>query len=104
MAQTQTAAGGIRAAYLTRRISKGTASNDLDQLGIPSAARDQWLTDWDIDLSTHVKTLTEAQIVAAMKKEVLTPDDAEVRLEQLGYSTQDAVILINTAGYKVSGQ
>jgi hypothetical protein len=101
LAQTSAAVGAVRAAYITRRITRLAASGDLDSLGVPADARDQWLTDWDVELSTHVKTLSEAQIVAAVKKSVFTTAEALARLEQLGYSSGDATVLIETAGFKV---
>lgn len=87
----------VRVRYVSRKIDRPQASNDLDGFGVPASQRDQLLGLWDFEREANVRTLTEAQIIRAMKKQTITPDDALARLEALGYSEGDATILIEDA-------
>lgn len=84
----------IRTRYVARKIDRTQASNDLDGFGVPARQRDQLLGLWDFEREANVKSLTEAQIIHLMKKQAITPEDALTRLEALGYSQDDATLLI----------
>lgn len=90
----QAAMGPIRSAFIARHIGEQEASNQLDGLGVAHKERDFALTMWKHDRETHVKLLTEAQIVKAAKKDLLTEPEAVGRLTAQGYSTGDAHILL----------
>lgn len=94
---TSQAVTSIRSHYVSRRISRQTASGDLDALGVPSANRDYLLRIWDLEQSVNVKVLSEAEIVKAVKKSLITADDGLARLEGLGYSADDAALLLEGA-------
>lgn len=91
------AIGLIRGRYVQHRLSRQQASNDLDSAGVPAAQRDFMLRLWDIEYAAHTRGLTEAQVIRAMKKSTITPDDALQRLLDMGYSQDDASILIRDA-------
>jgi hypothetical protein len=91
------AANSVRSHYVSRRISRQTASNELDSLGIPAANRDYLLKMWDVEQSVNVRVLSEAEIVKAVKKSLITPDDGLARLVKLGYSADDATLLLEGA-------
>lgn len=84
----------VRSKYVGHHIDQNTASGYLDSLGVPSAQRDQLLQGWTIEQQANVKTLTEAQIVKAVKLELISSDDGNTRLIALGYSPTDAAILL----------
>lgn len=88
------AIGAVHTAYTNHRIDRATASGQLDGLNVPSGQRDQLLTVWDNERATRVKVLTEAQIHSAVKKDLMSLDDAINRLVQMGYSADDAAILL----------
>lgn len=85
----------IRSAYLHRHITEREASAKLDQLGIPHAERDFALAQWAVDREATKKSLTEAQIVKANERKLLTDSEAESRLLDLGYTLGDARILLD---------
>lgn len=95
--------GIIRSAYLAGGLSRTTASSDLDRTGIAASARDQLLTTWDAEVQTRVRPLSEAQIMAAAKKQIIAPAEAFSRLTFMGYLNGDALILMNTAGVDTTG-
>lgn len=87
----------VRSHYVSRRIDRQTASGELDALGLPSANRDYLLSIWDLERSVNVRVLSEAEIVKAVKKSLITPDDGLARLQNLGYSADDATLLLEGA-------
>lgn len=88
------AVGAVHTAYTNHRIDRATASGQLDGLQVPAGQRDQLLTVWANERATRVRVLTEAQVHAAFKKGILDQDGAMTRLVQMGYSDQDAAILL----------
>lgn len=94
----QSAATRVGTDYVNRLIDKNTLITYLDHIGLPVEQRDAYLTLWDIERSARVKRLTEAQVVSAVKHGVLQDADGHARLVALGYSDQDAHVLLATAG------
>lgn len=88
------AIGRIRAAYTGRKITEQVASAELDALQIPASMRDKLFADWDIEIRSSVRLLSEAQIVAAWFIQLFTNDEAIAKLEHLGYSAADARTLL----------
>lgn len=88
------AIGRIRAAYTGRKITEQVASAELDALQVPANMRDKLFADWDIEIKSAVKLLTEAQIVAAWHLDLFTNSEAIAKLEHLGYSAADAITLL----------
>lgn len=98
----------VKSHYIARRISDLVASADLGQLGLPAAAVRTYIQVWSMERNLHPKSLTEAQIVAAYKKALFTPDGesgtpegtqhnediAKGRLVDLGYDDTDAGLLL----------
>lgn len=84
----------IRSAYLAGRMSETDASVQLDALHVPVEQRDDMLAIWDIDRTTISKTLTASQIRQAVKKDLMTEDDAIYRLVSQGYDQSDAVLFL----------
>lgn len=98
----------IRSHYLTYRITDLEAQADLIALKLPPATVELYLQVWALDRLAHPKQLTEAQIVKAAKMNLLKPQDnltadqwaaanqleGCTRLVQLGYSPDDAQLLL----------
>lgn len=92
----QTAAlAPIRAAYIARHITEPEASIEIDKLGIEAAQRDYLLALWSIERYAHRKGLTEAQIVKANMNGLFTDEVAIARLENMGFSGEDAKIILD---------
>ncbi len=99
--QQTKAVAAIRTNYVDRRISRNAASSDLDALHIPAAARDVWLTDWDLEIATHPKVLTAIQLATAGKDGYLTPEVVYARIQGEGYTADDAKVLMQLHSAKL---
>lgn len=80
----------VRAAYTSGKIDEIEASSALDMLGIPNETRDDYMALWDIERTTISKTLTAAQIRQAFNRELISRDNALLRLTSQGYDQTDA--------------
>lgn len=87
----------VRGRYVGRRIDRTTASNDLDRFGIPAPQRDNLLALWELEREANVRVLSEAEVLKAVKKSLITPEDGLARLLALGYSQDDATLLLEGA-------
>jgi hypothetical protein len=99
----QAAMSPIRSAYISRHIPEQEASKQLDQIGTPHAERDFALARWTVDREAHVKQLTEAQIVKANERGLMSDVAAEQRLQAQGYSHGDARILLDLEKDRTAG-
>jgi len=84
----------VRSKYIGHHIDENTASSSLDAIGVVPAQRDAMLQLWTIEHDANVKVLTEAQIVKAAKLTLITQEDAAARLQGMGYSADDAALLL----------
>jgi hypothetical protein len=96
-AVTRQAINVVRAKYVARHFDHQAAVLYLDSLNIAPAARDRYLTLWDIERGASVAVLSEAQIVHAHKTGLISGQDAYTRLTQRGYDPGDARILLGVA-------
>lgn len=87
----------IRTKYLSRHIDRTTASGLIDKLGIPASGRDYMLSTWDVEAQGYTTELTTAQILKALKLELITVQEAGDRLIAKGYNQADAQLLLNGA-------
>lgn len=87
----------IKTKYLARHITKNMAMDLLTALGVPAAQRDYLIEVWSIEWRAYTRQLTEAQIVKAANKKLITEPDALARLLYLGYSAEDAKLLLEGA-------
>lgn len=93
----QAAASKIGTDYVDRLIARDQVVTYLDHIGLPAAQRDAYLALWDIERTGRVRRLTPAQIVKAVKLQLITAGDAERRLVDDGYSAGDAQLLLQGA-------
>lgn len=94
---TRQAVGAVRSRYVARHITWAEAAADLTALGIPASGHGVYQRTWDLELAASTRQLTEAQIVAAHHKQLITGQDAYDRLTGLGYAGGDALILLGVA-------
>jgi hypothetical protein len=90
-------AAAVKGRYLAHRITKNQAVGFLDAAGIPAQQRDYLIGLWNIDRDATTRTLTEAQTVKAVNKNLITPAEGMTRLQAMGYSQVDADLLIKGA-------
>lgn len=94
---TNTVVTELRTKFISHRITAQETSGYLDAIGIQSAQRDNLLALWSVEAAAYVRTLTEAQIVKAVNNTLITPDQGLTRLMDLGYSQNDATLLLEGA-------
>lgn len=85
----------IGSMYIARKLTRTKCVEALKALDIPPAQQTELLTLWDLDRSATVRVLSEAQIVAAVEYEIVTPEQGRRMLEQLNYSPYDAWLLVS---------
>lgn len=91
---TEQAIGTVKTEYTNHTIDRAAASSRLDALQVPAGQRDDLLALWTGDRQIRSKRLTEAQVVRALKKQIIDAPTAIAKLVQLGYPEDDAQILI----------
>lgn len=87
----------IRGKYLSRHIDDQEASSLLSTAGVPTAQVAYLMSEWGLERTAYTRQLTEAQIVKAVKLQLLTADDGAKRLVDMGYTSDDAALLIEGA-------
>lgn len=92
-----TVINAIKAKYLQHHVTRQEATGLIDSTGLPSQQRDQLLALWDIEYSAYTRELTPAQVLKALKLDLVTQAQALSRLEAMGYNEVDANLLINGA-------
>lgn len=88
------ALGAVRSKFIGHHIERGEASSMLDGLGIPATQRDCLIGYWSIELAANTRNLTPAQILKAVALGLITADEGQAKLEFLGYSAEDAALLM----------
>lgn len=88
------AVNAIRAKYIGHHIDVHEASNRLDSLGMPAVQRDFLLHYWQVEAAANVRSLTQAQVAKAIKKQLITPEEGLARYIAMGYSEEDAALLL----------
>jgi hypothetical protein len=91
---TMQAVGVARARYVAHVIDNQGASDYLHSLGMPASAIARYLKVWTLERDVTVRQLTEAQIVGAVKKSLITQSDGHARLTRMGYAAGDANVLL----------
>lgn len=84
----------IRSRYVSHQINEQESSAALDELGVAAASRDLYLGVWSVERQVERRNLTAAQIHSAVKKGVMPIQDGLNRLVQMGYTQDDATILL----------
>lgn len=88
------ATNAIRSKLISRHIDKAGASARLDAIGMQAVQRDYLLGMWELEESANTRVLTTAQVLKAVKDQTFTPDQGLERLTAMGYSADDAVVLL----------
>lgn len=98
LSMVQAAVNQIRKVYLANRIDDTTATNQLNQLGIDPEAQTIYLTVWKVERESELRELTAAQIGGMYKKGLFDDAGATSRWEAMGYSADDAALLLANYG------
>jgi hypothetical protein len=90
----------VRTMMVAGRITSQQATVELTTLGLPPAAVTQYVQTWTVEAASTVRTLSEAQIGRLYAKGALSAETATARWVQMGYSAEDAALLV--ADYKTA--
>lgn len=90
----------IKKRYIKGNISREEVYKELLNLGIDAEIAGTLLASWDPDVVESKKELTKEDIKNALRYNVITLDEAYRRLIGIGYSPDDAKILLATWGVR----
>ena len=92
----------VKAAYIAGKISEAVAQADLNALDLNAEAVDRLISDWEIEKSTNVRTLTAAQVTDAWFMNLFNQSDPADNLQQaltylgtLGYDGPDSILILS---------
>jgi hypothetical protein len=95
----------VHTLYVTHKIKREVATSTLHALAVPDDQIPGIMHAWDLEAAVNIKQLSEAQIVAAWKHQVLSTAEADEELRTLGYTAFDAWVLrSNAAGAAQDGK
>jgi hypothetical protein len=87
----------VHASYVKGLMTADEAQTSLLPLGVTAGQIQELFPIWELERTTVTRTLTEAQVVSAVKKGLIDPNQGLARLIGMGYGTEDATILIEPA-------
>jgi hypothetical protein len=87
--------------YVAGRKSAGDVRSALGAVGLSEQRVTALLVKWDAELDAKTPELTVAQITAALKANIIDADDANRRLEHIGYAEEERGIIIALAGREI---
>lgn len=91
----ESAAGQVRASFVANHITETEAGGMLDKLKVAAAQKAFYLQLWEIERDSTRKGLSEAQVNKANELGLLTDVAAEQRLVDMGYTREDAKLLLD---------
>lgn len=91
------ATNAIRSKYVAHHITAQEASALLDSIGMQATQREYLLKMWAVEVAANTRVLTPAQVIKAAGSGMISADDALARLEFMGYSADDAALLLGGA-------
>ncbi len=94
-AYAERAIGAVHTQYVGHKLSEVEARAVLQELGVDAAGIGHLITLWTHEQLAHVRVLTPAQWVAAVKLNLATDLEALAALKALGYSDRDARLTID---------
>jgi hypothetical protein len=84
----------VRRDYVQGGSDAGEAASQLRELGFSESSIKQYQQLWDVEKSTTVKELTTSELGAAARQGAMTWTQLQTKLEDNGYSPEDAAILV----------
>jgi hypothetical protein len=88
----------VRSRFVAHHLDRTDAALALDRLGVPATTRDDLLDEWEATREATVRTLTEAQLATALRRGLITAQEYRDRLVRMGYSPEDADLLVRLRG------
>ncbi len=83
-------------AYVDHELDDGEALAQLAQVGVTGDAPQRLLAIWQLERLTPRRDLTQAAVRRAYRKGTFTRAEAVTRLTDLGYTSADAEVILDT--------
>lgn len=80
--------------YVAHRINLTNATAALNNAGVPVAAQHDLFNLWDIQRTATSHVPSVAQVIAAGRRQEITPAEVKLRLNQLGIADADLAIFV----------
>jgi hypothetical protein len=98
--QAQNAAiSKIKSRFIAYKIDAVQAQNSLVDLQVPAEQVTTIITEWELAREANTPLLTPAQIADALHYTIIDQATAQAELERLGYSPQDAYIMLSVRAH-----
>lgn len=85
----------VKGLYISHEIDAAAAQAALTALHVPAEQTATIMTEWGLERDANARHLTPAEIATAVYYQVLTQEQGQAALEHLGYSAEDAWVLIS---------
>lgn len=82
----------VKEGYFSGRLGVVQITQLLTNLGIVEIRRNQYISEWTWERTEKQRTLTTGEILAALKAGMMTPQEANMRLVNLGWIGSDAML------------
>lgn len=92
-----TAVNAIRSKFIAHHVTEDRARSLLNSAGVQPDQREHLLKLWDVEAAANARVLTAPQVLKALAYQLISEQDALVRLQQMGYSAEDAGLLMGGA-------
>lgn len=89
----------LRRAYLSGRIDDKAAQQIMDKLGLDKAASVPEIDAWFVEKTVMEKAPTKAEIIRWLKEGLLTAEEAQLRLTNLGIAADAVELLLDEVDY-----
>lgn len=83
--------------YSTHKITRQSAVDFLNGLGVTGQHQANLLSTWDLALAAEVKLPTISELGAAVYYQAISADEAVARAQALGYTAWDAYVALSAA-------
>lgn len=87
----------VRGKFIAHHIGEQEAQQSMAAIGVPAEQQDYLLRLWKVEKAANTRELTPSQVVKAVGMTLITPDDGIARLVDMGYSPDDAGLLLGGA-------
>jgi hypothetical protein len=87
----------VRNKYIGHHIGEHEAQQSMAQIGVPAEQQDYLIKLWHVEKAANTRSLTPTQVLKAGSLGLITPDEVVAKLVDLGYSPEDASLLMEGA-------
>lgn len=96
------AVGAIRSRFKDREIDTAEATRRLQKMGVPSDEIEAYLDLWLFERDENPRRLTPAELFKARDEELIDTLELFERLKGVGYTEDDAALLMAVKGFPLS--